>query len=111
MSTHFHEIFSYNLIDMSNPYYLFSRMKVIVPPAQNDRDEKARKENIIYLFEMEDGVSMSSFGIECAMMASMPLEICERARDVHNCFVNRKVNLEVHNHLHGNPKLEVSHSE
>ena len=84
ITTHFTEIFRMDLVSESEPFLRVSHLRVL-PPDQDAVTEDGRDaatSSVAYLYQIADGCSEKSFGLECAAQAGMDSSILERAATV-----------------------------
>ncbi|KND00198.1 MutS family protein MSH5 [Spizellomyces punctatus DAOM BR117] len=68
-ATHFHEIFTYNLLTIPEPFLLECTMEIM---------ETRGSEGLTFLYHVKPGRSQSSWGVHCAALAGIPPHILER---------------------------------
>ncbi len=78
ITTHFHELFSHGVLrGVENVKH--NHMDVIFT-----RDQGQSTDKITYLFNLMDGLTTNSFGIDCAETCGIPPHIIVRAREIAN---------------------------
>ncbi|CAE7218911.1 MSH5 [Symbiodinium sp. CCMP2592] len=85
ITTHFTEIFRMGLVSQSEPFLRVSHLRVLPPDedaAVTEDGRDAATGSVAYLYQIADGCSEKSFGLECAAQAGMDPSILERAATV-----------------------------
>lgn len=76
LATHFHEVLTPTYLRMSSAMSL-KHMQIII-----DKQAEELSNQITYLFEVADGPSLSSYGINCAALGGIPDHILARAEQL-----------------------------
>lgn len=76
VATHFHEILRSEILRPSKRMAL-KHMHIII-----DRDAEQIGDQVAYLYQVQDGPSLSSFGINCAALGGIPDEVIARAEQL-----------------------------
>ncbi|KAJ3194069.1 MutS protein msh5 [Irineochytrium annulatum] len=82
-TTHFHELFSFNLLEPS-PYIGCFTMDFI---RADDEEEAQGSGPVTFLYRIKAGRAGTSLGIYCAKLAGIPPHVLERGRIVSDCLV------------------------
>ncbi|BFZ56036.1 hypothetical protein PYCC9005_003078 [Savitreella phatthalungensis] len=87
VATHFHELFrGTSPILAPNAQMQLMHMRVLVDTAKATGD-------ITFLYELADGPSGESFGINCAVLAGMPEEVVAHARRIYDGLLEGRASL------------------
>ena len=73
-ATHYHEIFEQGYIEPGTQAQ-FAHMEVIV-------DGDSRGKEVTYLYNLKSGRSTLSYGVQCAAMSGVPIEVVQRAAEL-----------------------------
>ena len=73
-ATHYHEIFEQGYIEPETQAQ-FAHMEVIV-------DGDSRGKEVTYLYNLKSGRSTLSYGVQCAAMSGVPIEVVQRAAEL-----------------------------
>ena len=87
ITTHFTEIFRLNLVSQDEPFLQVSHLRILPPDEDVDRMAEAAvsqsctvsEGSIAYLYQLADGCSERSFGLECAAKAGLDTAVLARA--------------------------------
>jgi DNA mismatch repair protein MSH5 len=80
-ATHFHEIFELGLFE-DEPNLAHAHMQVYVsdrPTRPANTDTSSELEDVVYLYQLQQGRSMLSYGAQCAAMHGVPRPVVQRA--------------------------------
>jgi len=86
MTSHFHEIFSLNLVSLSlNRSVQFFQMSFV------QKDERSsERSGLVHLFKLKPGLCTSSFGLHCAKSAGISMKTLKRTHKIASGLSNRK---------------------
>lgn len=88
-ATHFHEIFELGLFE-DEPGVAHAHLEVHVTKSDQDADGQSRTDRaggeVAYLYQLQEGRSMLSYGAQCAAMHGVPRPVVERAVELSDCI-------------------------
>lgn len=85
-ATHFSEIFEFKLINPFPSHVLAQRTMEVVPL----REGEDGKNGIAFLYRVGAGVTSSSWGLNCALMAGIGKDVIDRAAEVSTMLTEGK---------------------
>lgn len=106
VTTHFHELFSFGLLSQDDATNIACfKMDIVTKPLTMTApipnsvlhscaflSYVADCLQVAFLYKMVPGISMHSYGVECASQAGLPEHVINRARSVSESYMNFKVN-------------------